>query len=93
LVPFGELQVDKQTLAWPPEMDVMTVTGFEEALRAAVEVELAANLMVKVASLPGLAILKLFAWYVAAQLRSCRQFRSNDGSRPGLGSLLFTQLR
>ena len=62
LVPFGELQVDTQTLAWPPEMDVMTVTGFEEALRAAVEVELAANLMVKVASLPGLAILKLFAW-------------------------------
>jgi len=62
LVPFGELQVDKQTLLWPPEMNVMTVAGFEEALRAAVEVELAANLTVKVASLPGLALLKLFAW-------------------------------
>jgi predicted nucleotidyltransferase len=63
LVPFGELQVDKQTLLWPPEMDVvMTVAGFAEALDAAVEVELAAHLVVKVASLPGLTILKLFAW-------------------------------
>jgi len=63
LVPFGELQVDKHTLLWPPEMDVaMTVAGFEEALRAAVEVKLAADLVAKVASLPGLTILKLFAW-------------------------------
>lgn len=63
LVPFGELQVDKHTLLWPPEMDfAMTVAGFEEALHAAVEVELAADFVVKVASLPGLAILKLFAW-------------------------------
>ena len=63
VVPFGDLQVDKQTLLWPPEMDVaMTVAGFEEALHAAVEVELAADLVVKVASLPGLAVLKLFAW-------------------------------
>ena len=63
LVPFGELQVDKHTLLWPPEMDVaMTVAGFEEALRAAVEVKLADDLVAKVASLPGLTILKLFAW-------------------------------
>jgi len=62
LVPFGDLQVDKQTLLWPPEMNVMKVAGFEEALRAGVEVELATNLTVKVASLPGLALLKLFAW-------------------------------
>ena len=40
LVPFGELQLDRQTLVWPPEM----------------------GLQVKVASLPGLTILKLFAW-------------------------------
>ena len=63
LVPFGELQVDRHTLLWPPDMDVaMTVAGFEEALHAAMEVELATGLLLKVASLPGLAILKLFAW-------------------------------
>jgi len=63
LVPFGGLQVDRNTLVWPPEMDVyMTVAGFAEALESAHPVELAEGLIVKVASLPGLAILKLFAW-------------------------------
>lgn len=63
LVPYGPLQVDQHTLLWPPDMDVaMTVAGFAEAFAAAVVVELAAGLQVKVASLPGLAILKLFAW-------------------------------
>lgn len=63
LVPFGGLQVNRHTLVWPPEMDVyMTVAGFTEALASAQVVELAAGVMVKVASLPGLTILKLFAW-------------------------------
>jgi predicted nucleotidyltransferase len=63
LVPFGGLQMDDNTVAWPPEMDVlMTVTGYAEAQQAAVAVELAPGHQVKVASLPALAILKVFAW-------------------------------
>ena len=64
LVPFGEdLQVNRKALLWPPEMDVyMTVSGFEEALGSALQVELEEGLQVKVASLAGLTILKLFAW-------------------------------
>ena len=64
LVPFGEdLQVNQKALLWPPEMDVyMTVSGFEEALGSAQLVELEEGLQVKVASLAGLTILKLFAW-------------------------------
>ena len=64
LVPFGEnLQVSHRGLLWPPEMEVyMTVSGFEEALGSAQLVELQEGLQIKVASLPGLAILKLFAW-------------------------------
>lgn len=64
LVPFGEnLQVSCRGLLWPPEMDVyMTVSGFEEALGTALLVELQEGLQVKVASLAGLTILKLFAW-------------------------------
>ncbi len=63
LVPFGRLQVDDSTVAWPPEMDVlMTVTGYVEAQQAAVSVELEPGHQVKVASLPALAILKVFAW-------------------------------
>ncbi len=63
LVPFGEdLQVNRKALLWPPEMDVyMTVSGFEEALGPAQLVELEEGLQVKVASLAGLTILKLFA--------------------------------
>jgi predicted nucleotidyltransferase len=41
---------------------VMNVVGYEEALAASVPVEMATGLTVNVASLPGLAILKLFAW-------------------------------
>ncbi len=64
LVPFGEpLQVNRRALLWPPEMDVyMTISGFEEALSSAQVVELQEGLQVKVASLAGLTILKLFAW-------------------------------
>jgi predicted nucleotidyltransferase len=64
LVPFGEdLQVSRRGLLWPPELDVyMTVSGFEEALGSALLVELQEGLQVKVASLAGLTILKLFAW-------------------------------
>lgn len=64
LVPFGEnLQVSHRGLLWPPEMEVyMTVSGFEEALGSAQLVELREDLQVKVASLAGLTILKLFAW-------------------------------
>jgi predicted nucleotidyltransferase len=44
-------------------MDVyMTVSGFEEALGSALLVELQEGLQIKVASVPGLTILKLFAW-------------------------------
>jgi predicted nucleotidyltransferase len=64
LVPFGQdLQVNRRALLWPPEMEVyMTVSGFEEALGSAQLVELQEGLEVKVASLAGLTILKLFAW-------------------------------
>jgi predicted nucleotidyltransferase len=63
LVPFGELQVDRHTLEWPLDMKVtMSVAGFTEALESAQLVELTEEVIVKVASLPGLAILKLFAW-------------------------------
>ena len=44
----------------------MTVSGFEEALGSAQLVELREDLQVKVASLAGLTILKLFAWGIVA---------------------------
>jgi predicted nucleotidyltransferase len=62
-IPFRGVASEAQTIAWPPEGDfVMNVAGFEEALAAALQIELEPGLVISVASLPGLAILKLVAW-------------------------------
>src|SRR5438445_692518 len=51
------------TIEWPPSRDiVMNVAGFEEALASSVSIQMAEDLAVRVASIPGLMILKLVAW-------------------------------
>lgn len=63
IIPFGKVQDDNNMIAWPPELDVvMSVSGYQEALESALFVELNAELTIKVVSLAGLAILKIFAW-------------------------------
>jgi predicted nucleotidyltransferase len=62
LIPFGGVERDS-SIFWPPDEDiVMRVTGFSDALRSAVPVEVAPDLVVPVVSLPLLLVLKLFAW-------------------------------
>ena len=62
LIPFGGVQEGSQ-ISWPPDNDfVMNVAGFREALESAIQVQVDRDLVVPVASLPGLIILKLFAW-------------------------------
>lgn len=62
LIPFGGVQEGSQ-ISWPPGNDfVMNVAGFREALESAIQVQVDSDLVVPVASLPGLIILKLFAW-------------------------------
>ncbi len=62
-IPFRGVASDRKTIAWPPEGDfVLNVAGFEEALGAALHIELEPGLVIPVASLPGLAILKIVAW-------------------------------
>lgn len=63
LIPFGGIETSPNTIAWPPEMAVMmNVAGFSDAFASAVRVEASPGLETAVASLPGVAILKLFAW-------------------------------
>jgi predicted nucleotidyltransferase len=63
LVPFGGVAQDVNEIAWPPDMKVtMNVAGYQEVLKAAEQVELAPGFIANVASLAGLAILKLIAW-------------------------------
>ena len=62
LIPFGGVQ-DGSVISWPPHNDfVMNVAGFREALESAIQVQVDTDLVIPVASLPGLIILKLFAW-------------------------------
>lgn len=63
LIPFGGIETSPNTIAWPPDMAVMmNVAGFADALVAAVTVKVSPGMSIAVASLPGIAILKLFAW-------------------------------
>lgn len=63
LVPFGQLGGAEKEIAWPPDQDiVMNVIGFEEAYASSIIVLAASDLPVKVASPPGLMLLKIFAW-------------------------------
>lgn len=63
LIPFGGVAESMNTIMWPPEFAIMmTITGFEDAFRAATPVEIEKELVINVATFPGLALLKLFAW-------------------------------
>jgi predicted nucleotidyltransferase len=63
LIPFGGVELPGGEIAWPPDRAVvMNVAGYGEAFASAVPVEVEPGFAVRVASLPGLAILKLVAW-------------------------------
>lgn len=63
VIPFDGVESPEHTIAWPPALDiVMNVAGYQDVFDAAVSVEIEDGFIVRVVSLPGLAILKLFAW-------------------------------
>ncbi len=63
IIPFGGVESSEKTIAWPPELtSVMNVAGYREAFDAAEKVRIESGLVLRVVSLPGLAVLKLFAW-------------------------------
>jgi predicted nucleotidyltransferase len=63
LIPFGAIENPGATIAWPPDRSVvMNVAGYREAFAAAAPVEVDPGFVVRVVSLPGLALLKLVAW-------------------------------
>jgi predicted nucleotidyltransferase len=63
LIPFRGVASGESKIEWPPSRDiVMNVAGFEEALASSVLLEIQPELSVRVASLPGLTLLKVVAW-------------------------------
>ena len=68
LIPFGGLEHAPNTVAWPPDMHIlMNVAGYRDAHTSAVTVEIEPGLHMPIASLPGLAVLKLIAWIERGQ--------------------------
>lgn len=62
IIPFGGLADKDGHIQWPPSHEVtMSVVGFQEAYDNALTVQLQGHKL-KVASLPGIVILKLMAW-------------------------------
>jgi predicted nucleotidyltransferase len=65
IVPFGGVGGESGSILWPPEHDIeMSIMGFAECYQQALSVRVSAapDLVVKVVSLAGLAILKLVSW-------------------------------
>jgi predicted nucleotidyltransferase len=63
LIPSGGV-AEADVIHWPPDREtVMAVVGFEDAIVAAVHVQVDPDLTIPVASLAGIAVLKLFAWH------------------------------
>ncbi|MGO4701643.1 nucleotidyl transferase AbiEii/AbiGii toxin family protein [Dyella sp. 2RAB6] len=63
LIPFGGVEASDRRIAWPPEgAQVMTVLGYREAARSALDVALPGGASIHVVSLPMLAAMKLVAW-------------------------------
>ena len=62
IIPFGGVERGDRSIAWPPEgTEVTNVSGLTEALATAVAVRLPGGVSFEVASLPALALLKVWA--------------------------------
>ena len=65
IVPFGANADEHKKISWPPEHEVMmSLLGFQEAYECSITIRLSSDpqLDVKVATLPGLALMKLISW-------------------------------
>ncbi len=65
IIPFGAIEDENGSISWPPDHEIrMNIAGFQECFQHAVSVKLSSNpeLIVKMVSLAGLALLKLISW-------------------------------
>ncbi|MDD2462758.1 MAG: nucleotidyl transferase AbiEii/AbiGii toxin family protein [Desulfobulbus sp.] len=65
ILPYGGITDETKQISWPPDHDmVMSMMGFEEAYRSALNVRLSNKpvLEIPLPSVPALAILKLVSW-------------------------------
>jgi predicted nucleotidyltransferase len=62
VVPFGGIERDNH-VHWPPDgAFIMNAVGYRDALESALRVKINRDISIRVASIPALVMLKLFAW-------------------------------
>ncbi len=65
IVPFGQIAKETTSIAWPPDHVIeINIAGFLECYQNAVEIKISTgpDVVIKVASLAGLAVLKIISW-------------------------------
>ena len=65
IIPFGAIKDEDGSITWPPDHEIrMSIAGFQECFQHALSMKLSSNpeLIAKVVSLAGLALLKLISW-------------------------------
>jgi predicted nucleotidyltransferase len=65
ILPFGAISDKDKKISWPPGHEIiMSMVGFEEAYEHSITVRVSSDpeLDIKLASLPGLAVMKLISW-------------------------------
>ena len=63
IVPFGDIMKEDDKVYWPPDEEfAMTVLGFPAVDNAALKLDIDEDIEIKVASLAGIALLKIVAW-------------------------------
>jgi len=65
IIPFGKISIDSKSIVWPDQQKKeMSVLGFEECFADSVSIIININpqIIIKVASARGLAIMKLISW-------------------------------
>src|SRR4030043_2035959 len=65
ILPFGPITDKDKKISWPPEHEIiMSMVGFEEAYEYSITFRLSSDpeLDIKLASLPGLAVMKIISW-------------------------------
>src|SRR5258708_33447288 len=73
---FGKLETSERTIAWRPDAEVvMNVAAFSDVFENSLRVQVRPNLNIPVASLPGLIVLKLFAWLDRHEGRDVQDIR------------------
>ncbi|WP_131782785.1 hypothetical protein [Legionella gresilensis] len=74
ILPFGDIQGGKHNIKWPPEYDIeLSLIGFKDAYNCAIDIKLN-DMIIKIASPLGFALLKLLAWISRKEEKDASDF-------------------